>query len=257
MSSWPRITVKDRGLFVFVLDQSGSMATEWTPGKTRAEQVATLVNKVIVEMIERGENPEGFRDRFDLLCIGYGSAVGVAMAAPLADISIHSSQEVYTEFKMNENTEVKPQFVVAKSDAGETNMNLAFEEVEKILPEWVNKHPDSAPPVIFHITDGENTGADPKEVVDRIKDIRTSVAGTMVWNIFVQSNSNNSGEAKLVSDPSSVTDPHAKFLLSLSSQLPDIPEFGERAGQYAMAYDVSPKHMLDLLRFASLPVTRT
>lgn len=249
MSSWPRITVKDRGLFVFVLDQSGSMRSEWIPGKTRAEQVATLVNKVIFEMYIRGISPEGFRDRFDLLCIGYGSAVGVAMSPPFSDLKIHSSQELFNEF--GESTEKTPDFVVAKDNAGETNMNLAFAEVERLLPEWVSKNPNSAPPVVFHITDGENTGTDPKEVVDRIKDIRTSVAGTMVWNIFVQNNSNNSGEAKLVSDPSSVTDPHAKFLLSLSSRLPDIPDFGERAGQYTLAYDVSPKHALELLRFGS------
>lgn len=250
MSSWPRITVAQKGLFVFLLDQSGSMASEWTSGKTRAEQVATLVNKVIFELMVKGQNPAGFRDRFDVLCIGYGSSVGVAMAAPFSDVAIHSSQELRDAF--GGNTETVPSYVVAKHDAGGTNMNLAFAELEQILPDWVSKHPDSAPPIVFHITDGENTGADPKDIVDRIKDIKTSVAGTLVWNIYVSSNTNNAGGATLVKDPSAVTDPHAKFLLSLSSKLPNIPEFGELADHYAMAYDVSPKHMLELLRVGSV-----
>jgi hypothetical protein len=250
MSSWPRITVAQKGLFVFLLDQSGSMASEWTPGKTRAEQVSTLVNKVIFELMVKGEDPAGFRDRFDVLCIGYGSSVGVAMAAPFSDVAIHSSKELNDAF--GGNTETVPSYVVAKHDAGGTNMNLAFAELEQILPAWVAKHPDSAPPIVFHITDGENTGTDPKDIVDRIKDIKTSVSGTLVWNIYVSSNINNTGGAALVKDPSAVIDPHAKFLLSLSSKLPNIPEFGELADHYAMAYDVSPKHMLELLRVGSV-----
>ena len=134
-------------------------------------------------------------------------------------------------------------------------MNLAFAELEQILPDWVAKHPDSAPPVVFHITDGENTGSDPKDIVDRIKDIKTSVAGILIWNIFISSNTNSAGAATLVKDPSTVTNPHAKFLLSLSSKLPNIPEFGELADHYAMAYDVSPKHLLELLRVGSVELT--
>lgn len=250
MSSWPRITVAQKGLFVFLLDQSGTMESEWTPGKKRAEQVATLVNKVIFELMVKGENLAGFRDRFDVLCIGYGTSVGVAMAAPFSDLAIHSSQELKDAF--GGNTETVPSYVVAKYDAGLTNMKIAFEEVEKIIPAWVDSHPDSAPPVVFHITDGENTGEDPKDVVDRIKNIKTSVAGTLVWNIFISNNTNNTGDATLVKDPTTVTNPHAKFLLSLSSKLPNIPEFGELADHYALAYDVSPKHMLELLRVGSV-----
>lgn len=250
MSSWPRITVAKKGLFVFLLDQSGSMENEWVAGKTRANQVATIVNKVIFELMMKGENPAGFRDRFDLLCIGYGSSVGVAMAAPFSDLAIHSSQELRDVF--SHNSETIPNYVVAKHDAGGTNMSLAFEELEQILPDWVAKHADSAPPIIFHITDAENTGADPKDVVDRIKNIRTSVHETLVWNIFINNNTNNAAGATLVKDPNTLTDPQAKFLVSLSSQLPNIPEFGELAGHYALAYDVSPKTMLELLRVGSL-----
>src|SRR5450432_3227279 len=64
------------GLFVFVLDQSGSMAFDW-PGNTSSEGVnkaqflANIISKVIRDIGANAVSPAGLKNRCEIALIGY------------------------------------------------------------------------------------------------------------------------------------------------------------------------------------------
>src|SRR2546427_6684066 len=63
--------------FLFVVDQSGSMADKMSSGRSKAEFVADALNRTLVNLVTRCSKSEGVRDYFDVGVIGYsGTTVG-------------------------------------------------------------------------------------------------------------------------------------------------------------------------------------
>src|SRR5665811_1916532 len=60
--------------FLFLVDQSGSMSDKLSSGKSKAEQVADVLNRTLATLITRCTKAEGTRDYFDIGVVGYGGA---------------------------------------------------------------------------------------------------------------------------------------------------------------------------------------
>ena len=75
-------------LFVFVIDQSGSMADgvpdSEQPDRRKAEALSLAINRLLQNLVIRCAKEEGVRDYFSVCVIGYGSKVGPAFSGPLA-----------------------------------------------------------------------------------------------------------------------------------------------------------------------------
>ena len=67
-----RTTRVNPGCFLFVIDQSGSMADKMDEGASKADNVATIMNRLLSELIVSCSREEGVRDYFDVGVIGYG-----------------------------------------------------------------------------------------------------------------------------------------------------------------------------------------
>src|SRR4051812_30141040 len=72
--------------FLFLIDQSGSMSDSF-PGETsssKADQLATILNRWLTDLVIKCSKDEGIRHYFDVGVIGYGAEVGPALSGPLA-----------------------------------------------------------------------------------------------------------------------------------------------------------------------------
>jgi hypothetical protein len=72
--------------FLFMIDQSGSMARHFGPdsSKTKAQGVADAVNRLLQTLVLRCAKGESVLDRYYLGVIGYGEQVGLGFLGDLA-----------------------------------------------------------------------------------------------------------------------------------------------------------------------------
>src|SRR4051812_36135594 len=85
--------------FVFVIDQSGSMADLFGGGEAshkKAEGVADAINKLLQNLVIKCAKEEGVRDYFHVGVIGYGVQVGPAFTGPLAGQQLVSISQIGT-----------------------------------------------------------------------------------------------------------------------------------------------------------------
>lgn len=223
------ISRKNPGLFIFLIDQSRSMSHK-IGGSTRSKAVeaADAINRQLNELINRCTKSEGIRDYFEVGIIGYGSARGTAISlladSTLVPISELESRILKMEKRMQtiEDQEVEYELPIwfEPIAASDTPMVRAFNLAESWAKDWAAEHPDSFPPVLINISDGEATDGDPKEVADKIFEISTSDGKAMVWNCHLSRN-----DMQPVSFPSDTSklpeDKYAHTMFDMSSELPD------------------------------------
>src|SRR5215467_12648059 len=68
------ISRSNPGCFLFLLDQSGSMADGFSggAGHSKADELATIINRLLASLVIRCSKDEGVRDYFDVGVFGYG-----------------------------------------------------------------------------------------------------------------------------------------------------------------------------------------
>jgi hypothetical protein len=97
-------------------------------------------------------------------------------------------------------------------------MCRAATEAERILSDWLGRHPGCYPPIVIHISDGEATDGDPKERIRALTTMSSSDGNVMLFNIHLSANPN----AKPISFPDSpneLPDDYSKLLFETSSLL--------------------------------------
>src|SRR5215210_9375477 len=72
--------------FLFLIDRSGSMEDDWAgePGKQKAEGLATVINRLLQNLVIKCAKSEGVRDYYHVGVLGYGDHVGPAFEGALA-----------------------------------------------------------------------------------------------------------------------------------------------------------------------------
>ena len=233
---------------MFVVDQSNSMLDPFGGSpRLKIDAVTTAVNRFLgelVSMCEKGEDKP--RHWFDVGLVGYttdnqGTAiVGSQFAGGLAGRDLVSIIDLYDnpleiEKKQKKEflddgagglTEVLKEInfpVWYKSPGRErmfgTPMCAAFDHVRGVLENWLVSHPDSFPPMVIHLTDGEAVDGDPEPVAERVKELATIDGNILVINCHLSSR-----EAEPVLFPvteGQLPDEYSKSLYRMSSKLPD------------------------------------
>ena len=64
-------------------------------------------------------------------------------------------------------------------------MCQAAEEAKRILEGWSADRPDSFPPIVIHITDGESTDGNPTDRLNALTDLSTSDGNVLLFNIHL------------------------------------------------------------------------
>lgn len=203
MSYSAEISRSNPTCFLFLIDQSGSMAEAVpnTPNRKKADAVADVINRLLQNLVIRCAKEEGVRDYFYAGVIGYGTTVGPAFSGALAGKELVSISEIGNMPARVEDRTKKvddgaggiteqsiklPIWFDATANGG-TPMCKALGMAQEILQKWIAQHPNSFPPVVIQITDGESTDGDPSNAMKTVKDLSSQDGNVLIFNVHISS----------------------------------------------------------------------
>ena len=264
------------GCVIFLIDQSGSMDEPFgTTGKPKSKIAADIVNKAIgylvIKCMADDENP---RDYFDVGAIGYhtdGSGyprimpvVGDKEIMPISELADLGEVETGTVEEYDglgnlKEREVLTQTWVKPMHQFGTPMCRALRTAERIISNWIIGHPDSFPPMVFNITDGEASDGSPTDVIaaaQLIKNLATSYGNSLVYNCYISSQ--HTDRISYPGSPNDLPDEYARTLFAASSLIPIIliddeyaPDWGIQPGAYGFVINSDIDLLIKLLIIGS------
>lgn len=205
-----KITTGNRTAFVILCDRSGSMTEETLldgQRMTKSEAVATIINALIDELLNRCRRTDGLRDYFDLAVIGY-SGSGITSLLPGSEAFVSVSELVRMPVPTvrrhilrmlpsgNQIAATIDQHCwIAPSASGNTPMLAALHEAAMLTGRWcaMSSNRDSFPPVVINITDGEASDAGEHELItaaETLKRISTCDGNVLLFNIHLAGGDN-------------------------------------------------------------------
>lgn len=244
MSYTAEISRSSPTAFLFLVDQSGSMDEKMATGRSKAQQVADVLNRTLATLITRCTKSEGTRNYFDIGVIGYGGdgayngfqgALGGSILHPISAIEASPLKIEERKKKTDDGAggiiEQSIKFPVWFEDkaSGGTPMCQAFTKAAEELVSWCDTHPDCYPPTVLHITDGASTDGDPEAITSQLKQIQTNDGNTLIINLHVSTSGENAIEFPAAE--SGLPDDYAKLLFRMSSPLPThLIQFAQEKG---------------------------
>jgi len=207
-------------LVLFLLDRSGSMDVAYSAGRTRAEYLARVVDASIAELSVRCNKPDGVRDYFHLAALGYGddrvapAFGGVLAGADWLPISRVAANPYAIE--RDPGSGPRPRWIEARASGG-TPMREAFERACHLVAAWCDAHPDSYPPTVINVTDGEPTDGSPEDAARILRRIHTDDGETLLFNLHVAGEGRR--ETIFPADEREV-EPSGRQLFRMSSEFP-------------------------------------
>jgi len=188
---------------VFLVDQSASMADSIGGSQEqRAAVVTDQINGLLYELVQRctktlGELP---RPYFAISVLGYGTdssgrtEVGSLLSGALAhqpwawtaDLAQHPLRLDQVERSTPSGVQryVSPVWVEPRASGG-TPMCAAFDMAGRLVKPWCEAYPDSFPPIVVNLSDGESTDGDPREWAQRLTSLRTNDGNTLLFNLEI------------------------------------------------------------------------
>jgi uncharacterized protein YegL len=199
-------TAKTPALIIYLIDVSGSMATE-LDGAPKIEHVNQAIEKVLIKMVERSTRGEIISPRYKLAIAAYSTQVSDILGG------VQTIDQVAQ----------KGVPVVAPSHT--TDTAAAFEWARDLLKQELPKMNGLPAPMICHLTDGKYTGADPQPIAQEIMQMGNDDGNVLIENIYVDSDLTKTAitdpeQWTGIHDVSQLNDPYAQKLFNMSSPLP-------------------------------------
>lgn len=221
-------------VFLFLIDQSGSMEDQMSSGRSKAQQLADVLNRTLTNLIIRCTKSEGTRNYFEVGVLAYGGngvhngfqgTLSSQILHPIADIEASPLRIEERKKKIDDGAggiiEQATNFPVwfEPKASGGTPMCEAITRAAEELVNWCDSHPNSYPPTILHITDGESTDGNPEQLAEQLRQIQTNDGGVLMFNLHVSASETNAIE--FPSSEQGLPNEFAKLLFRTSSILPD------------------------------------
>jgi hypothetical protein len=224
----------DPTAFLFLVDQSRSMGDAMAASeKTKAQFVADVLNRTFMDLVTRCTKADGVRDYFHIGVIGYGAygasnslqgALGAQVLNPISALEANPLRVETRKRKMDDGAggiieqSVKfPVWFEAVANGG-TPMCDAIRKAGEELAAWCDAHPNSYPPTVLHITDGESTDGDPEPLADTLRQFSTADGNILFLNLHVSAKAGT--PVSFPASESGLPDQYAQALFRMSSQLP-------------------------------------
>ena len=235
MSYQAEISRDNPSCFLFLIDQSASMEDEISLGEEvqqLASGVADSINRWLQELSIKCAKSEGIRDYYNVGVIGYGKNVGPSFVGSIADRELIPISEIADNpARLDERTKkisdgagrlleqsVRIPVWFDPISEGGTPMCRAATEARRVLENWIAAHPDSFPPIVIHITDGESTDGNPTDHLNTLTSLSTSDGNVMLFNIHLSANP-NATPVSFSDSPDDLPDAYSKMLFETSSPL--------------------------------------
>jgi hypothetical protein len=236
--------------FLFLLDQSGSMSDPFSgrSGQSKADELATIINRLLASLVIRCSKDEGVRDYFEVGVLGYGgSQVKPSLACtagngPIVPISRLADEPLRIEDRIQkvpdgagglvEQSVKFPIWIDANADGG-TPMTEALRQAHATVGQWVANHPHAFPPVVFNITDGEATDGDPSSAASDLRDLVTDDGAALLFNVHLSER--RAPAVEFPANYETLPDAFARRLFAMSSELPPHLQAAARQEGYEAA----------------------
>ena len=235
------ISRNNPGCFLFLIDQSGSMAggLGGQPGLRKKDGAADAVNRILDAISQRCSQGMDVRDYFHVGIITYTTddqgnpdvrsvLPGTSPEAPFLAISqvVDAAEVVERQVKESDGAgglvEVNrkfPTWLKPVADWG-TPTCTALKAAAEALNDWIADHPDSYPPMVISVTDGEATDGNPVPLAEQIMDLETNDGSVLVYNAHLSEMS--AMPVQYPSDESELPpDEYAVQMFRMSSEFPD------------------------------------
>jgi hypothetical protein len=214
------------GYIIFLVDQSGSMSSPYSEGKTKAEFTATVINRAINELININSAGEKVKDRVFISIIGYGSSVNEVRSDYLSKFADSPIRIDSGKQKVSDGNgglieiEVQNPIFVEPAHSGGTPMGTAFEMAKKLVAEWMNKKAEHPAPVIINVSDGLPTDTEQKSIniASEIMQLSCPDGSPLIFNAHI---GNGAQKYSCSESEAEIGDEQGKFLFSISSKIPD------------------------------------
>lgn len=238
----------------------------------KADGLADAINRLLQDFVIKCAREEGIRNLFHVSVIGYGSSVGPAFGGALAGRThIPISDVGNTPLRIEQRIKKIPDGAGGLIDQpirfpiwfdvlanGGTPMCQALNHASSLVQEWLTQHPNSFPPIVINITDGEATDGNPQHAADTIRNLSTTDGNVLLFNCHLSSN--RSPSVEFPDDCSSLPDPFSQQLFNMSSPLTELmiavlnkEGFSEASGRRGYTFNA---RMEQVIRFLDIG-TRT
>lgn len=250
------------GLILILIDQSSSMRVAYADS-TKADFAALAVNRVIGEIIQACTAGENVKDRCYVGVIGYGSRADLLFISSASQLA-ENNQVINLPKLISDGAggvvEINQilRIFVPSVASGSTDMAGAFSLATQGVGQFISRYPNSFPPIIINITDGEPD--DFEETATRAKnlsELHTTDGSVIIMNAYV-SNSKDI-QIQLPSNEDLFSgNRFANFLYSISSVLPEsmLAEainsgFAGKSGARGFIFNADPDTLIRFLRFGT------
>lgn len=219
--------------FLFVIDQSASMDERMPSGRTKAEFVADVLNKTLVQIVTRCTRADGVYDYFDVGVVayggrgvapGFGGALGSGYLHPLSAIEANPLRIEERRKKVDDGAgglvEQTVKFPVwfDSVNYGGTPMSEAMRKAAELLVGWCDSHEASYPPTVIHVTDGQSSDGDPSAIADAIRQISTRDGQCLLFNLHIDTT--EGGAVIFPASEAALPDSYSRMLFRMSSSFP-------------------------------------
>lgn len=218
--------------FLFLIDQSGSMADPFGAGesnRSKANGVADAINHLLQNLVIKCAKEEGVRDYYHVGVLAYGNRVGPAFSGPLVGKDLVPVSDIANmPARVEERVEDGAGGLVDQTIRfpiwfdpvanGGTPMCQALGQAQSILQHWLTAHPSCFPPIVINITDGEATDGDPSGPANAIKRLASSDGEVLLFNLHTSSQ--RATPIEFPDSDAGLPDQFAQLLFGMSSLLP-------------------------------------
>ena len=185
------------GCFLFLIDQSGSMAAALAgqPGQRKMDQAAEAINGILNAVSLRCSQGMEIRDYFhigivtytskyiwevgktDLATVFPGTSLGnpflpISEVVDIAEVEERLVKESDGDGGIVEVTRKVPVWLRPRAKFGNP-VCAALTAASECLRDWIFQHRRSFPPIVIHVTDGEYAFDDPEPQAQEIMGLAT------------------------------------------------------------------------------------
>ncbi len=225
------------GLLIILIDQSGSMLSDYDGNESRTAFASKAINRVINEIIQKNFNGDKPKNRCFISVIGYNHNVKEVCSGFLSELDANPIRIEKLKKKQLDGAggliEVEysmPIWLEPITQDGATNMKGAFEMAKQLAERWMQDKPKNPAPVIINISDGipYYDGKNPREcmaetiqVAQSIMSLSCEDGNVLIFNAHID----NKGKMRVVF-PNSKEEVRqagegAEFLFDITSEIPE------------------------------------
>jgi len=249
------------GFFVILVDQSYSMKENYGDS-SKAEFAALAVNRTIYEIVASCRKGEKISDRCHITVIGYGEKTELIVGGRPSDIEKppHGTKNFKKKVSDGAGGLIEIDWslgiwVQPKYNNG-TPMEDAFKLAAELVEAWTRDNPQSFPPIIINISDGEpNDPVASRQAAQRIAGFGTSDGNVLIYNCHIGT---GTPEIKLPASDASLPDANSRLLFEMSSVIPqELVPLAQNAGlitqpgSRGLIINATPEALTKLLVFGS------